>query len=231
MSKPSHHGHVLRAVDPASRTAADPRDRRFRRWGVRRQPVCRARACSRAATSRSGLTPGGQLLQLGHGPGRGRAAVADGAGHPAVEHPVALQHLDPQAAVLEESPQRRRASSRRRSASSGPKRPSGSVSRARASASRPARVRDEHRRVPAGDQHGDRGTGAGRGGERGDAAAGSSTTSSRPCPSTRSAQPAGTTSPSASASPCTARDEVGAPRRRAPGAAGRPARSGWCRRR
>src|SRR3954469_23479734 len=46
--------------------------------------------------------PGRQLLELGHGPGGGRAAVAGGARHPPLQHPVALQDLDAQAAVLQE---------------------------------------------------------------------------------------------------------------------------------
>ena len=60
---------------------------------------------------------------------------------PSVQHAVALQQLHPQPAVRPAGPAASAASSRRRSASCGPNRPSGSVSSARASASRPASVR------------------------------------------------------------------------------------------
>ena len=169
------------------------------------------RAVSRAP--REGVQPGrdvtqrgragGQLVELGHGPGGGRAAVADRAGHPALQHAVALQHLDQQAAVLQQRLQRARvepaaqrvvrAEAAVRVGEQGPGLGEATGERARRAPRRtgPATSTDTAARCrwprPA----------------RPTARAGSSTTSSRPCPSTRSA--------------AAGRDDLGRARPRRPG--------------
>ena len=116
VSKPSHHDHVLRTVDPASRKA---RERVPRRTDAEASEPGAVSAGSSAPPRREGVQPRRelaqrghprrQLLELGDGPGGRRAAVARGARHPPLQHAVALQDLHPKAAALQELPQRIRA--------------------------------------------------------------------------------------------------------------------------
>ena len=192
----------------------------------------RASACSRAATSRSGAAAAASSSSSATAPAAAGPPSRTGAGHPALQHAVALQQLDPQPAAAPAARAASAASSRRRSASSraeppvriGQQRPRLGEPAGRACARAPPRT--GRRRAPTPRHPGAAAAAARptRGARR------------RPPPragrgpSTRSAPPAGATSASASTSPWHRRDQLVRPRRRGPGAAGRPARWGCCRR-
>ena len=148
--------------------------------------------------------------------GRPRAPPAVACRGPALQHPIALQQLQPEVGRRRRAPDAGpSASRRRRSASSGPNRPSGSVSSARASAIRPASVRASTAANRPATSIDTAPPGAAARASARTAAGTSSTTSSSPWPSTRSARPSGATSASVSTSPGTAVTSSSTPASRA----------------